>query len=108
MNKALYNQLIVLLTSRLLQNNIMLLTKIILGQTTILIPTLTIRVGEITQISVGNKMTCNPPKVIPTTKEINLIAKIKVIVTKGTVPSHMFKMPIKIQLAILNQNQTLN
>jgi hypothetical protein len=76
---------------------LMLLTKVNLGQTTISIPILTTRVEEITQISVGNKMTHNSPKVIPIIKEIKTsIVKIKVIVTKGTVPSHMFKMSTKV------------
>jgi hypothetical protein len=87
----------------------MLLIKVTLDQTIIPIPIPTTRVREITQILVGNKMTRNPPKVIQITKKIKvLIVKIKVIVTKGTVRSHMCKIPTKVQLATLNQNQTLS
>ena len=60
----------------------MQLTKVIFNQITILTPTLTTPVGEITQTFHGGKMT-KMPKV---TKII--IDRIKVMVTKGIVQMH--------------------
>ena len=67
----------------------MQLTKVILHQITILTPTLTTPVGEITQTLRGDKMT-KIPKVTQT-----LIDQIRVMVTKGIVLMH-------------NQNPILN
>ena len=63
----------------------MQLTKVIFNQITILTPTLTTPVREITQIFRGDKMT----KVTKITKVTQtLIDQIKVMVTKGMVLTH--------------------
>jgi glutamate racemase len=52
----------------------------------------------------------NQPKTTKIAKgDKTLIDQIKVMITKGTVQSHMYQtMLTKVQVAMLNQNRTLN